>query len=130
MNATHAIDAYRHVGTQSRAMDASPHKLIAMLLDGALDRIAAAKGAMDRGETALQGSLIGKAIGIVGGLRASLDRNRGGEIAGRLGDLYDYMERRLLEAGARTDREALDEVAGLLREIKTGWDGIPQDQPG
>lgn len=127
MNATNAIDAYRHVGTQSQAMDASGHKLITMLLDGAIDRIAAAKGAMERGETALQGSLIGKAIGIVDGMRASLDRERGGDIAERLGDLYDYMERRLLDAGVQTDRDALDEVSALLREIKDGWDQIPDE---
>ena len=110
INARHlkAIDAYRDIGNQSAVVDASPYQLISMLMNGALDRIAAARGAMARGDAALQGSMIGKAIGIVDGMRASLDEQRGGpaggELATRLRDLYDYMERRLLEAGAGGDQ--------------------------
>ena len=136
INARHlkAIDAYRDIGNQSAVVDASPYQLISMLMNGALDRIAAARGAMARGDAALQGSMIGKAIGIVDGMRASLDEQRGGpaggELATRLRDLYDYMERRLLEAGAGGDQQALDEVAGLLREVKSGWDAIPAEYRG
>lgn len=130
MNGTHAIDAYRHVGAQGGVTDASPHQLINMLLSGALDRIASAKGAMDRGDTASQGALLGKAISIIDSMRASLDADRGGDIAANLGDLYTYMETRLLQAGATADPEALDEVSRLLREIKTGWDSIPAEHRG
>lgn len=130
MNASNAISAYRKVGAQSGIMDASPHQLIAMLLDGALDRIAAAKGAMGRGEKALQGALLGKSISIIDNLRASLDHSVGGELAGSLADLYDYMERRLVEGGAQGDQGALDEVTRLLREVKSGWDAIPHEQRG
>ena len=126
MNASNAIDAYRHVGTQSAVMDATPHQLITMLMDGALDRIASAKGAMSRGETSAQGELLGKAISIIDGMRASLDPAKGGDIAVNLKDLYDYMERRRLEGGARADSDALDEVSRLLREVKSGWDDIPE----
>jgi flagellar protein FliS len=121
------MSTYRHVGVQSAIDDASPHRLITMLLNGALDHIAAARGAMDRGDTATQGSRLGKSITIIDNLRASLDHEQGGELAGRLAALYDYMERRLLEASRRTDTAILDEVASLLREIKTGWDGIPAE---
>ncbi|EED30873.1 flagellar protein FliS [gamma proteobacterium NOR5-3] len=97
-----------------------------MLFDGALDRIASAKGAMERGDTGVQGALLGKAITIIDNMRASLDHQQGGELAGKLADLYDYMERRLLEAGTKADPEILDEVSGLLREVKSGWDQIPE----
>ncbi|MEM1404373.1 MAG: flagellar export chaperone FliS [Pseudomonadota bacterium] len=127
MNASQAASAYHHVGVQSGVTDASPHQLITMLLDGALSRISSAKGAMARGEIALQGGLIGKAIGIIDGMRASLDMDRGGDVATNLRDLYDYMERRLLEGGAKADPDALDEVTNLLKEIKAGWDGIPAE---
>ena len=125
MNAIRATNAYRTVGVHSAIDDASPHRLIAMLLDGALDRIAAARGAMERGEIRQQGMLLGQAISIVDSLRASLDHTVGGELAGNLADLYDYSERRLLEARTQGDTAILDEVAGLLREIKSGWDEIP-----
>ena len=57
-------------------------------------------------------------------LQSWLDMEKGGEIAGNLNNLYDYMVRRLLEANTENDQAALDEVAGLLGEIKAGWDGI------
>lgn len=126
MNANQALNAYNNVGTQSAVEGASPHQLITLLLEGALDRIASAKGAMERSDTARQGALLGKAITIIDNMRASLDHERGGEIAERLAALYDYMERRLVEAGRGADTAALDEVSGLLRQVKSGWDDIPQ----
>jgi flagellar protein FliS len=127
MNASMAMNAYKTVGVQSAVEDASPHHLIAMLFDGALDRIASAKGAMERGDTGVQGALLGKAITIIDNMRASLDHQQGGELAGKLADLYDYIELRLLEAGSKADPQILDEVSGLLREVKSGWDQIPED---
>jgi len=125
MNAHQALNTYKHVGVQSGVTDASPHQLITMLLDGAIDRIASAKGAMARREMARQGELVGSAITIIDNMRASLDYDAGGEIAANLGALYDYMERRLLEASTTSDVDMLDEVNSLLREIKLGWDAIP-----
>jgi flagellar protein FliS len=130
MNANQALNAYQDVGVRSAVEGASPHQLIAMLLDGALGRIASAKGAMERGDTARQGALLGKAITIIDNMRASLDHQQGGEVAGNLAALYDYMEQRLLEASSKADAGMLDEVSGLLREIKSGWDAIPAAQRG
>jgi len=126
MNANQATNEYRKVGVESALENANPHQLIAMLFDGALDRISSAKGAMERGDTGVQGALLGKSITIIDNLRASLDHEQGGELAGRLADLYDYMERRLLEGGTTADPAILDEVSGLLREIKAGWDAMPE----
>lgn len=122
------LQQYRQVNTQARVESASPHRLIQMLMQGALDRIATARGAMERGEIAAKGEQISWAISIVGGLRSSLDLDAGGELAGNLHDLYDYMERQLLQANIRNEIALLDEVSGLLREIKTAWDAVG-DQP-
>lgn len=127
MNHMTALDQYKSVGVQSGMTDATPHQMITKLLDGALDRIAAAKGAIDRKEVARKGQLLGSAIAIIDGIRASLDYKRGGEVAANLGSLYDYMERRLLEASVASDVSMLDEVSSLLREIRTGWESIPAD---
>ncbi|MCP1605344.1 flagellar protein FliS [Pseudomonas citronellolis] len=91
-----------------------------------MSRIAQARGAMQRGQMAEKGQLIGKAVAIVGGLRDGLNLEAGGDYAERLNALYIYMGRRLLEANRQNDEHMLDEVANLLRSIKEGWDGIPQ----
>ncbi|MDX1299151.1 MAG: flagellar export chaperone FliS [Pseudomonas sp.] len=126
MNAMVAMRQYQSVNTQAQAVDASPHRLIQMLMEGGLTRIAQAKGAMERQQTALKGELIGKAIGIVGGLREGLDLTQGGELASNLDNLYQYMVTRLLQANAKNDATALEEVATLLRDVKAGWDAIGQ----
>ncbi|SDH75587.1 flagellar protein FliS [Pseudomonas benzenivorans] len=126
MNAMAALKQYQTVNTQAQAVDASPHRLIQMLMEGGLTRIAQARGAMERQQTALKGELIGKAIAIVGGLREGLDLQRGGELASNLDSLYQYMVSRLLEANMKNEAAPLDEVAGLLRNVKSGWDAIGQ----
>jgi flagellar protein FliS len=95
-----------------------------MLLEGALGKIAAAKGHMDRGEIRPKGEQIGSAISILEGLKTSLDMEKGGEIARNLEDLYTYMERRLIEANRVNDTALLDEVSDLLKQIKEAWDAI------
>lgn len=126
MNAMAAMRQYQNVNTQAQAADASPHRLIQMLMEGGLTRLAQARGAMERGQFALKGELIGKAIAIIGGLREGLNFEQGGELAQNLDNLYDYMNRRLLEANLKNSVEPLDEVADLLRNVKTGWDAIAQ----
>jgi len=126
MYAMSAMKQYQSVNTNAQLVDATPHRLIQMLMEGGLTRLAQAKGAMERNDVALKGLLIGKAIDIVGGLRQGLNLEVGGEVAANLNNLYIYMSTRLLEANRKNDPAILDEIAGLLREIKSGWDGISQ----
>lgn len=119
-----AVKAYRNVGAHAQVAAADPHRLIQLLLAGALERVTAARGHLERNEVARKGEQISKAVTIVGSLSDSLDLDRGGEVATNLRGLYDYMTRRLTEANLRNEPAILDEVAGLLREIKTGWDAI------
>ncbi|ANI13944.1 MULTISPECIES: flagellar export chaperone FliS [Pseudomonas] len=126
MNAMAALRQYQSVNTQSQVHDASPHRLIQMLMEGGLSRIAQAKGSMERGQFAQKGVLIAKTSAIIAGLREALNFEAGGELAQGYANLYDYMTRRLGEANRSNDVEILDEVSGLLRTIKDGWDAIPQ----
>lgn len=124
MNAMAALRQYQTVNTQAQVSDASPHRLIQMLMEGGLSRLAQAKGAMLHGQNAQKGELISKAIAIIGGLRESLDLQQGGEIAANLDRLYEYMVARLVEANIGNDVALIDEVAELLRNVKSGWDAI------
>ncbi len=125
MNAVAAIKKYQQVSVSSSVMGASPHRLVQMLMEGALERIALAKECIARNEVAMKGQNIGRAIDIVGGLQDSLNKEAGGEIAENLNNLYDYMIRRLLVANSQNDASVLDEVSNLVLEIKMGWDAIP-----
>lgn len=119
-----ALKQYKQVGLEAEVNQASPHRLIQLLFAGALDRLAVAQGAMDRGDIPTKGLYIGKVISIIGGLRASLDMEAPGELPANLDGLYEYMERRLLEASTKNDLVMLAEVAELLKTLKSGWDEI------
>lgn len=124
MYAMSALKQYQTVSTTSQVSDASPHRLIQMLMEGGLSRIAQARGALSRGQLSQKGELIGKTIAIVGGLRESLNHQQGGDIAGNLDRLYEYMISRLIEANVKNEEAPLVEVADLLRNVKEGWDAI------
>ncbi|KQV16992.1 flagellar export chaperone FliS [Pseudomonas sp. Root329] len=129
MNPMLALRQYQKIGAQAQTSEASPHRLVQMLMEGGLDRIAQAKGAMERKEIANKGLAIGKAIGIVGGLREGLDRENAADSIGSLDNLYVYMIKRLTDANIRNDSTILDEVADLLRTVKEGWDAIAEPGP-
>lgn len=124
-NLAQAIHQYGRVRAQGSVESANPHQLTAMLFDGALNRIASARGHMQRHEVAAKGESISRSIGILSGLRVSLDFEHGGELATHLDALYEYMGRRLIHANAHDDLAALDEVADLLRPIRDAWAEIP-----
>lgn len=119
-----ALKEYNKVNLQAGIESASPHRLIQMLIDGALTRIVQAKGHMQAKSTRQKGEDISMAISIIGGLRDSLDHKKGGAIAENLDSLYEYMTYRLMEANLKNDISLLDEVRNLLMEIKTAWDAI------
>ncbi|MBF8224417.1 flagellar export chaperone FliS [Halomonas sp. 328] len=114
--------AYARVGVESGVMAASPHQLIVMLFDGAQASIRAARLHLEQGNAAGKGQAISKALDIVNnGLAAALDDDQGGEIAGRLASLYDYIARLLLRANLHNDADALDEAERLLEDIGSAW---------
>ncbi len=122
-----AMNQYQQVGNHSTAAFANPHRLIQMLMEGALEKISKAKGFMKNGDIAKKGEHISWAISIIEGLRVSLDHSHGGKISENLEALYVYMNSRLTQANLNNSIEMLDEVSHLLLDIKSGWDAIPQD---
>lgn len=120
-----ALRSYRQVGAVSQvAATDDPVRLVQLLLGNAVDRLALARGHVERGEIAAKAEQLSRVVAIVDTLNALVDLEKGGDIGRNLRDLYDYVTRRLTVANLRNDAQALDEAAGLLREIKTGWDGI------
>ncbi len=97
------VSQYSQVNRVGGVTDADPHRLVLMLLEGALGKMATVKGLIMRGEIAKKGEVIGQAISIIGGLRSSLDLSKGGEIAANLDNLYEYIERQLIQANLNND---------------------------
>ena len=122
---TAAINAYAKVGLDTSVTSADPHKLILLLYQGALLAISSAKNQMLRKDIPAKGKSISHAILIIDeGLKSSLDKNAGGELAQNLSALYEYMSQRLLVANLKNDVAALDEVSSLLTELKGAWEEI------
>lgn len=120
------IAAYSSASVHGGVAAADPYRLILILMDGALERLAAARGCMEHNDIGGKAQLLNRAIQIVGELRGSLDVTKGAEIAANLDALYDYMCRRLLQASLKNDVKMLDEVSKLLREIRDAWSQVPQ----
>ena len=121
-------EQYRQVGIATRVADADPHKLVALLLEGASERIRRAEAHLAQGNQAMKGKAIGEACSIVGHLNGSLDHEAGGEIAVNLSALYDYVVQRLTEGNLNNDPAALKEAAELMGEIEAAWNAIPSEQ--
>ena len=124
----HGVNAYTKVGIETGVIAASPHKLIVMLYDGAIVSLLNAAQFIKNGDLPSKGHSISKAIAMIeNGLRASLDKKVGGEIAQNLDALYEYMCARLIQANLKNEIEGVQEVQNLLRDLKSAWEAISPD---
>lgn len=120
---------------ESRITGAAPLELVRLLYQAASDAVRDARRHLAAGEIAARSRAVTKAFSLVAELAASLDRERGGAIAERLAQLYDYIERRLMEANFAQADQPLAEVLGLLATLAEAWDGVadqtkPVEAPG
>jgi flagellar protein FliS len=124
VNVQKALHQYNQTAVETSIHSASPHRLVQMLMEGVQDKIRIARLQMERKEFGEKAKSITCAISIVDGLRMSLDKEAGGDIAQNLDDIYDYMVRRLVDANLSNEPEILDEVSALMHQIKEAWDTI------
>jgi flagellar protein FliS len=118
-------NAYRQVGVETGVHAASPHQLVLMLFDGYMDALSKARGALQAGQIEAKGRAIGHAVRIIEeGLKASLNLNGGGNLAGDLHDLYAYTIVRLTYANLHNDERVLDECAALIEPLRSAWKAI------
>jgi flagellar protein FliS len=115
------LAAYQSVAVHGGVADGDPHRLVLMLMDGALERMALARGYMERGQIAKKAQALYQCANIVNELRGALNLAAGGALALNLRDLYDYLLRQLLQANVANDANCIKEVSALLGEIRGAW---------
>lgn len=123
------LQHYQKMKADQAVSGADPHRLIVMLMQGVIEKVAAAKGYLQQGNRAEKAQQISWAISILDGLRMSLDKEKGGEIAQNLDDLYGYMEEQLFKANVKDDADILEEVSSLMKTILSGWMEIAPAKP-
>ena len=114
------FDAYR----QTNVLTADPKKLVIMCYEGAISNLKIARESYLSGEYEAKAKAIQKAQDIVNELMCALDFEKGGQIARNLEALYNYMTRRILDADAKRDIKAVEEVVGMLEELKGAWEEV------
>lgn len=119
------VNAYQSVGGRDQATTADPYQLIQMLMNGALQKLAISKGAMERKDLETKSENLTKALSIVSALQEGLDMTVDSEVVNNMFDLYDYMKRQIIEAMGENKLEAVDNCLLVMRNLKEGWDAIP-----
>ena len=126
MNAP-GLSAYTQTNIESIVHEATPHKLIEMLFKGAKDALSQAVGAIERKDFEAKSKKISKAAEIILNLRTYLDKEKGGEVADNLNELYTYMAKVLIDANRTNDTEKLREVSALLDTVVDGWTSMSEE---
>ena len=121
------IHAYKKGNLKQELSSADPHKITLMLMQGALERMAYAKGSIERNEFENKSEHISRAVAICMNLRDTLDMETNADISGNLFALYDYMIQRLTDANIQNSLSILDEVINLMLPIKNAWAQIPEN---
>ncbi len=122
-----SLQAYKKASVNAQQASASPHRIIQMLYAGAIERLIQGKAAMEQGNVAVKCERLSKALDIVLSLRDCLSMEDGGDIAKNLDSLYEFMASEITRANAENQTKPIDDVIGMLREIKSAWDQIPAE---
>ena len=106
---------------ETQVMTASRGQLLLMAYDIALRALRQAGEHMAVGNYEGQQNGIAKAQMILDELLTSLDGQANAQLASQLSRLYTYLYQRLSHANVRDDRQALEEVIGVLSDLRAAW---------
>jgi len=120
-------DAYANNYVETAVSEATPHKLIEMLYDGVIKNLNLAKVFIEQKNFEKKSEHVNKALAILNSLRAGVDLERGGEVAGNLYDLYDYCYRTLFAASSKNDAVAVSEVLEHIETVSSAWKQMPEN---
>ncbi len=119
------LKAYKATSVAADLAVADPHRVIQLMMQGLLEKLAQAKGAIERRDMEAKAVAVSKSQGLLHGLQDSLDMSQGA-LAEDLYRLYSYMDERIWDASLALDSAPIDEVIALIVTIKSGWDQLPE----
>ncbi|KAF2958038.1 flagellar protein FliS [Thermotoga sp. Ku-13t] len=106
---------------ENAVLTASPAKLIEMLYEKSVELLKEAREFIEKEYFLEANERIKRVQDILIELNASLDMEKGGQIAQSLRSLYLYMYRTLVEANIKKDLKKLDEILGYFQELLEAW---------
>ncbi len=121
------IKQYANNYVETAVSEATPHKLVEMLYDGAIKNMNLAKVFIEQKNYEKKAEHINKALAILNALRVGVDLKKGGDVAQNLYDLYDYCYRTLFKVSAHNDMTLLDEVLGHITIVSEAWREMPDN---
>lgn len=121
------IQTYANNYVETAVSEATPHKLIEMLYDGALKNMNLAKVFIEQKNFEKKAEHINKALSILNALRDGVDLSKGGEVGQNLYALYDYCYKKLFQVSAKNDLALLDEVIEHIKTVSEGWKAMPDN---
>jgi flagellar protein FliS len=127
MNAITALAQYGQIKNDTQTTYASPHQLMLMLFDGAIEAMSITVGAIQNKNFELRSKQNTRSITIINGMRECLDMETGGELADNLYSLYQYMTQELFRASFKNDVDTIQNIQTMLKDIRGSWEKIPLD---
>jgi flagellar protein FliS len=127
MNAIAALAQYGQIKNDTQTTYASPHQLMLMLFDGAIESMSFTIGAIQNNNFELRSKQNSRSITIINGMRECLDMETGGELADNLYSLYQYMTKELFKASFKNDADTIKNIQTMLKDIRGSWEKIPLD---
>ncbi|ENY71963.1 flagellar protein FliS [Aeromonas diversa CDC 2478-85] len=122
-----SINAYKSQSLEAELSVADPHRIIQLLMQGLLERLALTKGAIERRDLEEKADKVSKSMAIIMGLQDSLDFKYD-DISKQLYESYEFMKQRLLDASRDMDPEPVQEIIDMMLVIKSAWDAIPLEE--
>ena len=127
MNAMSALAQYGQIKNDTQTTYASPHQLMLMLFDGAIEAMSLTIGAIQNDNFEVRSKQNTRSITIINGMRECLDMETGGELAENLYSLYQYMAQELFRASFKNDADTVQNIQAMLKDIRESWEKIPLD---
>jgi flagellar protein FliS len=121
------VQQYASNFVETAVSEASPHKLVEMLYDGAVKNLTLMKVFIEQKNYEKKAEHANKALSIINALRGGVELEKGGDVAQNLYALYDYCYRRTFEASAKNNIEVVEEVLEHIKGLRDAWQQMPDN---